>query len=208
MRVDIREIAYIETVDQREIHSGVFQVEMALEVACVFQREEDFFFAEVVFAEDVEPVFVEIAIEAGTYLADLAFDYPPEWLCEPPVFILDLSDIAAVLKSVAVSAADDPVHLLLVFGWTVESGHFRQQLLCDVLPGLHSTGDFDAECPIRSLEVRTVLIDERGITAAENGLQAYLGVSFKKAGVEFSFSHICHSLVNMLSLNAFGVIPV
>ena len=52
---------------------------MALEVAGVFHGKLYFLFTEVVLAEDVEPVFLEVSVEARAYLSYLALDDTPKW---------------------------------------------------------------------------------------------------------------------------------
>ena len=74
--VNLREIAHIQFIYQREIHLGIFDVQMPLQVAGVFHCKDHFVFIEVVLAEDIESVFVEVAVESGADLADLAFDDP------------------------------------------------------------------------------------------------------------------------------------
>ena len=49
---------------------------MSLEFAGVFHGQDGFFMAEVVLAEDVETIFLEVAVETGSYFGYLAFDYP------------------------------------------------------------------------------------------------------------------------------------
>ena len=61
--VYVGEIADIETVDQGEVHGGVLDVEMALEVAGVFHGENHFLLCQIVLAEYVESVFLEVAVE-------------------------------------------------------------------------------------------------------------------------------------------------
>lgn len=51
--VDRSEIADVETVNLREVHLGIFYVEVPLEFAGVFHRHDGFLLSEVVLAEDV-----------------------------------------------------------------------------------------------------------------------------------------------------------
>ena len=62
--VDLSEVADVEPVDQREVHLGVFDVKVALKVAGVLHCHDDLFFSQAVFAEDVEAVFCEVAVES------------------------------------------------------------------------------------------------------------------------------------------------
>lgn len=62
--VDLGEVADVESVDEGQIHLRVFDVKVALKVAGVFHGQDDFFFGQVVLAEDVETVFCEVAVES------------------------------------------------------------------------------------------------------------------------------------------------
>ena len=62
--VDHRQVAYIQTVDKREVHLRIADVKVALQVAGVFHGKVDFLLCQIVLAEYVETVFVEVSIEA------------------------------------------------------------------------------------------------------------------------------------------------
>jgi hypothetical protein len=58
------EVAYIKPVYQGQIHPGVFYVKISLQVAGVFHGQDDFVFVKIVLAEDVQAIFVEVAIKS------------------------------------------------------------------------------------------------------------------------------------------------
>ena len=87
---------------------------MALEVAGVFHGENHFLLCQIVLAEYVETVFLEVAVEPGSDLSDLALDDAAKRLSQTPVFILDMSYISAILKTVAVTAFQNAVDVFLV----------------------------------------------------------------------------------------------
>ena len=62
--VDLGEVADVEFVDEGEVHLRVFEVQMTLKVTGVFHCKDDLLFGQIVLAEDVETVFVEVSIEA------------------------------------------------------------------------------------------------------------------------------------------------
>ena len=80
--VDLGEVADVQPVYQGKVYGGISDVEMTLQVAGIFHGQQYIFFGEIVLAEDVEPELLEIAIEAGTDLGYLAFDYTSERKCE------------------------------------------------------------------------------------------------------------------------------
>ena len=88
---------------------------MTLQLACVLHGEDSFLVGQIVLAEDIEAVFIEIAVESGTYLADLAFDDASQRLGERPVFIFEVSDISSVLKTITVSGLQYLIYFFPVF---------------------------------------------------------------------------------------------
>jgi len=67
-----------------------------------------------VLAEDVQTVLLEVSVESGTDLSDLAFYDAPQRVGETPVLIFQTTDIASVLKTVSVSGLYDLVDLFAV----------------------------------------------------------------------------------------------
>ena len=62
--VDRREVADIEPVDKGKIHLGISDVQVSLEIAGVFHRQDYIFFRQMVLAEYVQAVFLEVSVES------------------------------------------------------------------------------------------------------------------------------------------------
>ena len=62
--VDIGEVTYVETVDQRQINLRVFDIEMSLKLAGILHGHIYLFFSEVIFAEDIQTEFLEFTVES------------------------------------------------------------------------------------------------------------------------------------------------
>ena len=62
--VYLREVAHIQFIYQGEIHPGVFDVKISLQIAGIFHGKDDFVFVEVILTEYIETIFVEIAVES------------------------------------------------------------------------------------------------------------------------------------------------
>ena len=101
------QVADVETVDLREVHLGVFDIEVPLKFAGVFHGHDGFLLSEVILAEYVKPVFAEFSVKSGCYFSYLVFDYTAKREGEGPVFIFEMSYIASVLETVSVSTVDD-----------------------------------------------------------------------------------------------------
>ena len=61
--VYVGEVADVETVDERQIYLGIFDIDMSLQFAGIFHSKIDFLFSEVVLAEYVKSEFLEVAVE-------------------------------------------------------------------------------------------------------------------------------------------------
>ena len=76
---------------------------MSLKLTCIFHSPDYIFFRQIVFAEDIETVFVEVSVESRCHFAYLALDDALKRLGEFPVFVFQTSDVLAVMKTVAVA---------------------------------------------------------------------------------------------------------
>lgn len=62
--VYLGQVANVKLVDQRQVHLGVFDIQIALEVAGIFHGQDHFLFGQVILAEDIQPVFCEFPVKS------------------------------------------------------------------------------------------------------------------------------------------------
>lgn len=96
---------------------------MSLKVACILHSQNDLLLGKVVLAENIKTIFLEITVETGTDLGNLAGNDSAKRKSEIPILILEMTDVLAVLKTVTITAFNDLIHLLAVALLDLKTSH-------------------------------------------------------------------------------------
>ena len=187
----LAEVADVEIADFRKEEPFVADVVVALQGHDVAVGFHHLGVVQRVFAEDVEPEVVKVAVQAPGGLGDLAVDDALEGEGHRPVFPFLFTDVLPVPEAVAVAGPEHLFQVALPVRPGHDAGHLLQEGVRRLFAGFHGAGHFDPERPpVGRLQVRPVAVLEPVITGPEQRPERHRGILFKEIGSVFAY-HPC-----------------